>query len=112
MRPVSRRRIAAIARQLAAPAAGVAELDALLGPDVAAEVTAAVKARLLEKHGGDTAKVAQLVQEVMDEMAADAAAVEAATAVGQDVSAAGSCCCRSGCGHTLSDPHRMRPHAL
>ena len=100
-KPAPRRRIATIARQLSAPAAGVAELDALLGADVAAEVTAAVKARLLEKHGGDAAKVAQLVQEVMDEMAADAAAVEAATAVGQDVSAAGSCPRRGRWAHAL-----------
>ena len=45
--------------------------------------------------------VAQLVQEVMDEMAADAAAVEAATAVGQDVSAAGSCPRRGRWAHAL-----------
>eukprot|EP01043_Picozoa_sp_COSAG02_P025702 COSAG02_NODE_1453_length_12551_cov_2.557420_9_plen_228_part_00 len=49
------------------------------------EITEGVKARLLEKHGGDAAKVAALIQEVAEALAADAAALEAATAVGVNV---------------------------
>ena len=78
-----RRRLAALVRH-ARPerAASSSPLDALCAE---LGITEGVKMRLLEKHGGDAAKVMALIQEVVDDLDADAAELEAATAVGVGV---------------------------
>lgn len=83
MDPAPRRRLAALVRH-ARPerAASSSPLDALCAE---LGITEGVKTRLLEKHSGDAAKVMTLIQEVIDDLDADAAELEAATAVGVGV---------------------------
>lgn len=79
----SRRRLAALVCHVKpGRAASSGPLDVLCDE---LEITEGVKERLLKKHGGDADKVVQLIREVVDALEADAAALEAATAVGVNV---------------------------
>eukprot|EP01051_Picozoa_sp_SAG22_P023962 SAG22_NODE_6420_length_858_cov_1.152833_1_plen_253_part_10 len=86
--PSRTRRLAAVADHLAAAASSgtaLAELDALLGAELAALITDGVKSRLLDRHSGHAGEVAALISEVVAQAAADAEAVEKAAAVGENV---------------------------